>query len=366
MEAGPWILVSAGEVSGDRIAAPVVTELRCRLPGCRFFGAGGPRLRSVGVEILHDVGALSVTGVTEALGRASAGLHLLADMRRQIRRRRPALGLLVDYPGINLRLAGMLRRRGVPVLYFVAPQRWAWLSSRTRALGGCVDELAVTLPFEARWFRRRGIPATFVGNPVIDLFHPAPGEASDPPTVALLPGARVNEIERLLPPMVESLRLLDRELRPVVAVADARAAELCGRLAPGIPQGSSREVLGAAGVGLCASGSATLEAAVAGVPVVICYRLSAVSAALARWLVRVPYVGLPNLLLGAPLLPELLQEEVSPPRMAHELRRLLAPAINARVREGLRLAVQQLGPPGVAARVAGLGLQLVERTTRRS
>ena len=366
---GDAILVSAGEVSGDRIGAPVVAELRRALGQVDLFGAGGPRLAAQGVEIRHSIDALAVTGVTEALRRSASAARLLMDFRRQILRRKPRLGLLIDYPGLNLRLAALLRRHGVPVLHYVAPQRWAWLPWRARALRGLVDRLAVTLPFEEGWFRRRGVPATFVGHPVLETFKPLSrvaalerlGLGAGTEVLALLPGSRDNEIRCLLPRMARSVRDLgagDRA-QPVIAVADEAASALCRALAPELPQGPAEAVLGAARAGLCASGTATLEAAVAGVPVVVCYRLSRVSHALARRLLRVPHVSLPNLIAGAPVLPELLQDEVTPPRMSHELTRLLDPQLARRTQRALASVVERLGDPGAARRVAELATELM-------
>jgi lipid-A-disaccharide synthase len=366
---GRWVLVSAGEVSGDRIAAPVVQAIASARPDLRFFGAGGPALRGAGVEVRHPIAGLAVTGLSEALWRLPAAARLLGDLAREIRRRRPGLALLVDYPGVHLRLAGLLRRWGVPVLYYVAPQRWAWLGWRTAALARCVDRLAVTLPFEESFFRARGVPATFVGNPVLDLFRPERREwarralgldGCAPPVVAVMPGSRPNEIRRHLPPLVRALALLP-ELRPVLATVPGsyEGAGLCRALAPGIVQADAPVALGAAEVGLCASGTATLEAAVAAVPTVVFYRVSPLTYPLARALVRVRMVALPNLLLGEKVLPELIQREMTPSRLASEVRRLLEPAAAERVRRALRRAVGTLGSPNVAPRVAQLALELL-------
>lgn len=356
MTPGGSVLVAAGEVSGDRMAAPVVEELGRRWPGLRFFGAGGPSLRQAGVEVRHRVDRLAVTGLTEAGRRLPAAVALLGDLSRQLALRRPRLALLVDYPGVNLRLAAAARALGVPVLYYGAPQRWAWMPWRAAALGRLIDRLAVTLPFEEPWFRRRGINATFVGHPMVDLFRPVPGDGLG---LALLPGSRENEIKRHLPPMLEAARRLPR-LAPVIAVTTG-SATLCRALAPGLPCVDTPAALAASRVALCASGSATLELALAGVPGVICYRVSPVTYRVGRMLVRVRWLGLPNLVLGDALLPELVQREMSPSRLAREALRLLEPQTNARVRAGLRTVAARLGSPGVAGRVADLADELLRR-----
>lgn len=363
------ILVSAGEVSGDRNLAPVIRAMTRARPELRFFGAGGDELRAAGVEVRHHVDALAVTGVSEALARGLAPLAALADLSRQILRRRPALGLLVDYPGVNMRLAALLARVGVPVLVYGAPQHWAWLPSRARALARRVDRLAVTLPFEERWFSRRGVAATFVGHPLVD--RPAPldrrgararlGLRSDrgPPLCALLPGSRVNEVRRHLPALRGAIERLGREVDWALAVAPGAAGQLSRAALPGLPAADCATVLAAADVGLCASGTATLEAALAGVPTVVFYRLSGPSHLIARALVRVPTVALPNLVLGRRVLPELLQRQLTPRRLARELRLLLRAPIHRWTTAQLARLRPMLGPPGVARRVAQLGLQLL-------
>jgi lipid-A-disaccharide synthase len=358
-------LVVAGEISGDRMAAPVLEEMRRRWPDLRWYGAGGERLARAGLEVRHPVDGLAVTGVTEALRRAPTAAALLVDLAAQILRRRPRLALLVDYPGVNLRLAAICRAAGVPVLYLGAPQRWAWLGFRARALAWQVDRLAVTLPFEEQWFRRRGVAATFVGHPLLDLFRPLPRQDARRrlgiagAVVALLPGSRENEIRRHLPLLVEAARLLP-DLAPVLALPPGGAGRIIEQLAPAdLPRVDTPLALGAADVALCASGSATLELALAGVPGVVCYRLSPLTYAIARRLVSTRWVGLPNLVLGREVLPELLQDEMTPTALAREARRLLEPAAGEAVRRGLEQVVTRLGRPGFAARVADLAGELL-------
>ena len=192
------MLVVAGEPSGDRAAAAVVRALRAERPALRCFGAGGAALAAAGVELRHSSDRLAVTGLSEAAWRLGAAGRALVDLVWQARRRRPALALLVDYPGLNLRLAALLHRAGVPVLYYVAPQRWAWLASRTAVLARAVRRLAVVLPFEAAWFAAQGVTAHFVGHPLLELFAPPPrtvarlalGLDAGARVVALLPGSR--------------------------------------------------------------------------------------------------------------------------------------------------------------------------------
>jgi lipid-A-disaccharide synthase len=375
------VFISAGEVSSDRIGAAVLTELRCRHPAIVAFGLGGPALADAGLERWGRGDRLAVAGLTEALSALPAAAGLVARFAASLvhRRRRPQLALLVDSPGINLRLAWLCKRAGVPVLQVVAPQRWAWLSWRARALPELVDALAVTLPFEQAWFRERGVNATFVGHPLVDRAAsiggggtraagagPAVAErvaATDRPALlGLFPGSRRHEIARHLPLLREVARSLQRTrgLDALLAVANPEAAQRCADLAPELPQAPAQELLQRATVALAASGTITLELALADIPQVVLYRLSSFSAAAARLLLRVDHVALPNLLCGRQVVPELLQRDASPARLGDAVRRLLDEPAAQRAQLAAYAEIQDtLGPAGFAARVADLAAGLL-------
>ncbi|HYK81927.1 MAG TPA: hypothetical protein VEU55_02175 [Gemmatimonadales bacterium] len=369
MSRAPRIYVSAGEPSGDAHAAAVVTALRRRLPAASFEAFGGPSLEAAGAAVLDRMEQLSVVGFVEALGKLPAHFRLLGRVRAAFRAKRYDLVLLVDYPGYHLRAAAVAHAAGIPVLYYIAPQMWAWGAGRVRRLDA-VSRLAVILPFEEQFFRDRGVPATFVGHPLQDR-GPMPPRAQarrtlglDParPVLGLFPGSRPLEVERLWPPFRDAAaRVLAARPDVQVVAAGTPRGDYPGPGAIPIHWGDPLPLFAAADAGLCKSGTTTLEAALADVPMAIAYRVNPLSFAIAIRLLRVPFVGLVNLIAGHEVAPEFLQRRVTPQALADTVLPLLDPTSVAaqRQREGLALVRERLGPPGAADRVAALAAELV-------
>jgi lipid-A-disaccharide synthase len=365
------ILVVAGEASGDQHAAALVTQLRALRPDLRFYGMGGPRLREAGVELLFDAREVSVMGITEVLPRLPRILAILRGLSRAAEARRPALALLVDIPDFNLRLAERLKRLGVPVAYYISPMIWAWRQGRVRTIARRVDRMLCILPFEEAFYRGAGVAARYVGSPVVEQVPPAgPAEdfrralglAPDRPTLALLPGSRQSELRRLLPAMVAAARELVAErpgtqvvvpVAPTLSRAEVAAHFEGSGLSPLLVDGRAPEAVGASDVAVVASGTAVLEAGLMERPLVVVYRVSWLTGLVGRLMLKVAHVALVNLLAGRRLVPELLQGEMTPARIAAEVRRVWGPGPEREaVVQGLTAVRDALGPPGAAARAA--------------
>jgi len=373
------LMVVAGEASGDLHAADVLAELRRRRPDLRAFGMGGPRLESAGLERLFDAREISVMGIAEVLPRLPRIWRVFRALVRAARERRPAAALLVDVPDFNLRLARKLRKLGVPVVFYVSPTVWAWRRGRVRQIARDVDRMLCILPFEEEFYREHGVRARYVGNPVVEqvpppgtpeAFRRALGLDAARPTLALLPGSRPSELQRLLPAMVASAALLAKErpdLQLVVPVAPGldraplEKAFAARGLRPTLVDGRAAEVVGASDVAVVASGTATLETALMLRPMVVVYRMSALSWAVGKLLVKVAFVSLVNLLSGRRLVPELLQSQLRPEAVAEEVRRLWSPgsARDAQI-EGLRALRSRLGDGPTASRVADEVLEVLD------
>lgn len=366
----PEIFVSAGEVSGDLHAAALLSELRRQRPDLAAWGVGGPRLAAAGQRQSAGIEELSLVGVTEVLPRLAAIVGLLRRLKRELALRRPAVVLLVDAPDFNLRLAAAAHRLGLRVVYFITPQVWAWRRSRLREMRRTVDLALCILPFEAPIFSQAGVRAEYVGHPLTDLVRPSGPSAAlragfgldaSRPVIALLPGSRRSEVRALLPALLGAARQLARRTpRPQFLVPAASPLlrpllePLAGEpLQARIVPGRAWDCLAAADAAVVASGTATLEAALIGTPFVTVYRVSALSHAIARRLVRASWISLPNLLLGEEAVRELIQDDCRQETIAAEIERLLDdPQAAVRLREKCGKVSTLLGPGGAAARAA--------------
>ena len=369
--ASPSVMLVAGEASGDLHGAALCRALRELNPRCRLYGMGGARMAAEGMDVLIDVTAKAVTGGSEAFGQVPRLYRAYRELRAVLEGPdRPAVLVLIDFPEFNLRLARAARRAHVPVVYFIPPQVWAWRGGRVKLIRQVVSLVLAVFPFEAPLYRRAGVPVEFVGHPLLDQLQAAPtrevarrrlGLADGTPVVALLPGSRRQEIVRLLPAMREATAEIVRAVpgtRFVLGLAPTIERELVAHhLAGGPPveivANQTHDVIRAADLALVTSGTVTLEAALLGTPMVVCYRLSLASELMVRLLIRVPWVSLANLILGRAVVPELYRQTTIDRGLAREALRLLTdPGARETQRQAFSELAGQLGEPGVGTRAA--------------
>ncbi|HEX2059448.1 MAG TPA: lipid-A-disaccharide synthase [Thermoanaerobaculia bacterium] len=356
------LAVVAGEASGDLHASEVIRELKKLDPALTTFGLGGDMLAREGTTLLHHASELGIVGLFNVLRHLPMFRRVFNDLIETIERERPDVVFLVDYPDFNLRVAKRAKELGLRVVYFISPQVWAWRKGRVRHIARYVDRMVVIFPFEEEFYRSHNVPVTYVGHPLIEqLAHvqKAP-RRPDVLRIALLPGSRRDEVRSLLPPMLAAVEILRRERNVEAYVIQAptiERAELeelmrdAGISVPILPHDGGESVA-AADVSLSSSGTATLESAILGTPVVVMYRLSRANYMLARALVQLPHFSLVNIVAGKRVVPELIQDEVNGTRIAEEVRRLVAPGHYEEVCAALADVRTKLGGPGTAARVA--------------
>lgn len=370
-ERSPSLLVVAGETSGDQLGAGLVGALLERVPQLMVYGIGGAHMRAAGVETLFDVRDLNAVGAVEVLTKIPQGLHMACRLLREARRRQTQVVVLIDTPGFNLSFAALAKRIGLHVVYYVSPQIWAWRRGRVKKIARRVDHMLTLFPFEVPFYTNAGVDATYVGHPLVDRVAalPSPEQAAvalgldaSRPTVALLPGSRSQEIHRLLPPMLGALEHMHAKieslqavlpLAPTIARAEIEPLLAAAPIPVALVPGQSLEVLRASQVALVASGTATLEAGLVGTPMVIAYRVHAMTAFLARLLIRVPDIGLVNIVAEKRVVPELVQEEVQPQTLAALALRYLTDAeAGAEVRHEFARLHHKMAPGHGARRAA--------------
>ena len=373
------ILISAGEASGDLHAGAVTRAIKQLNPTAEVFGMGGDCLRQAGGEVLFDIKDHSVMGFVEVLKKLPDIWKLRSAFIDLMEQRKPDVLLTIDYPGFNMRLARLAKERGIKVVSFIAPSAWAWRPSRAAGVVKVVDKIASIFPFEYDLYKSYGADIEFVGHPLVDTVKPAlsrkeaeqlAGKREGHPLILLLPGSRAMEIQRLLPDMLAAAKML-KQKRPDVDFAMPKAVTIAREMLEGpvnqagldikLTEGHNYDVMSVADFAIATSGTVTLEAALCGLGCAILYKASPVSFWIAKRVVEIPNIGLPNIVSGRLIEPELLQDDCTPEKIAAATLELLERERYAQLQRDLREVKEKLGEPGAVKRVAELVLRMARQ-----
>ena len=378
-------MISCGEPSGDLYAGALAVEIRHRAPAAAIFGLGGQRMMAGGGELAADYHGLSVTGLVEALSVVPRSFSMIGRLTELARNEKPDAAVVIDFPDFHLGFGGLglaprLKALGIPIIYYIPPQLWAWRRSRLQLIKRVADRVLVIFPFEEKLYQDAGIPVEFVGHPLIDLarqqepadvFRRSIGLDSSRPVVALLPGSRPNEVERLLPVMRDAAKDIEQQapgVQFVIARAPALPDSLFRQLRwDGVPPievlGRTDDVLAVSDVAVTASGTATVQTALHGVPMVVVYKLSPLTYRMGRRFVRVNTFAMANLIAGRRIVPELIQDDCTPAAVTREVMSYLTdPARAEQTRSALNEVREKLGRPGASGRAAEAVLRVARRT----
>ncbi len=374
----PDIMIVAGEASGDLHGAHLVRAMHEINPALCFYGVGGEKMKAAGVSLIAHSSEMAVMGLVEVVPKLGFIMKVKCELKKMIRQSRPALLILIDYPGFNLSLAKFARKNGIKVFYYISPKVWAWRKKRIYTLEKCVDRMALILPFEEQVYETVHLDARFVGNPLLDTVKRqyARTEALEMlglkegmKTVALLPGSRKGEVTRILPEMLSmSETLKDRisDIQFVLPLADTLSYDFVHGFTSRygvdvkIVEGNVYDAVGISDIAVVASGTATLETALLGVPMIIVYRVSPLTYYIGRMVVNVEHIGLVNLIAGKTIIPELIQGDANPEKMADMVYDILdsTPRMDEMKRD-LRAVGEMLGGPGASGRAARMACEMI-------
>ncbi len=373
------VMILTGEPSGDFHAAPLIRSLNALIPGVRITGIGGPAMAGQGAELFFPIERLSAMGVIQVLRQFSTIKQVFKIVQHRLNTDRPDAVVLIDYPGFNLKIAQYIKQHiDIPVCYYIAPKVWAWNAARIKKIKAFTDHVALILPFEAAIYKKKGIDATYVGNPLVDEYPTPPilprAQSGAPthgkPLIGLLPGSRTSEIKNLLPVMLDAALNISQQVEDVcfhvssgIAVNDDLIRQMVTehpvhhacKIIPGRPG----HIFQDADLVIAASGTVTLEAALCEVPTLIIYKLSALAWALGRVLIKAKYAGLPNLIMDQEVMPELLQDNANSGLVSHTVLQMLEALPPYRFQ--LAKVRQQLGTPGAPERTAKIILNLIRK-----
>ncbi|HWR05910.1 lipid-A-disaccharide synthase [Sporomusa sp.] len=377
------IMLSVGEASGDLHGASVANALKLLQPDIELFGMGGQAMQAAGVNVMYDIAGLGVIGFVEVIKNLGKLFELRDNLATLMDQEQPDALVIIDYPDFNMRLAKIAKAKGIPVVSYISPSAWAWRRGRAKDVAGIVNKVAAIFPFEAEVYREAGADVTFVGHPLVDIVQPVLTKeeayryfaaSSDCPLVLLMPGSRQQEISELLPVMLAACELIVEKLPDCqfyLPVASTISREMLQNIIDSykvnitLTSEYPYDLMGLANAAIAASGTATLETSLMGAPTVIIYRLAALTYFFGKFLVKIPNIGLPNIVAGRRIVPELLQDAVNPGAIAAETIRLIADtAVRQQVLSDLAEVKVKLGETGAVKRVAEVILEVASLSNR--
>ena len=372
------IMIVAGEASGDMHGANLVREMLRIDPALNFYGIGGKKLREEGVKLLANASDMAVVGLTEVISKLGSILKIMGMMKRSLDERRPDLVILIDYPDFNLPLANAAKKRGIKIFYYISPQVWAWRKGRIGQIKKTVDKMAVILPFEVDTYGQEGFTVNYVGHPLLDMIklnyskqesRKKFGLAENKITIGILPGSRLSEVGKLMPELLRASEILAQkmpEVQFVLPLADTLEEKIITKIISGfnvkvkIISGNTYDVISCADLALVASGTATLETALLGIPMVIVYKISLLSYLIGRLIVDVKNIGLVNIIAGKTIVPELIQGDACGKRIAVEALAILTNEEKKQEMIKELMAIRaRLGEPGAAIRAAQIACDMI-------
>ncbi len=376
------ILIIAGEASGDLHGSHLVKELLSLDPSLQFYGVGGEKMKNEGVELIADSKEMAVVGITEVLLKLKRIYRIYRKLKNSLAANSPSLVILIDYPDFNLRFAREAKKKNIPIVYYISPQVWAWRKGRIKKIGQLIKKMIVIFPFEKKFYEEAKIDVEFVGHPLLDSIRSqfSREEAFQKfsltfgvTTIGLLPGSRMNEIKRHLPPMIKAISLISKQINPVqfiIPVAPGLDWEEVQNLV-----GSKREnirvvenniydVMRISDVVIVASGTATIEAAIMGAPMIVVYRVSPLTYLLGKMLIKVKNIGMVNIIAGKTVVPELIQKDVTPEKITSAVVQILEnPSKQEEIKKELNSLKEKIGNPGASFRAAQIIISLLQRYT---
>jgi len=370
----------AGEASGDLHGSHLVKEMLSLDPRLQFYGVGGEKMKNEGVELIADSKEMAVVGITEVLLKLKSIYRIYRKLKNSLATHSPSLVILIDYPDFNLRFAREAKKKNIPIVYYISPQVWAWRKGRIKKIGRLIKKMIVIFPFEKKIYEQAKIDVDFVGHPLLDSIRSqfSPEEAfqkfsltSGVATIGLLPGSRMNEVRRHLPPMIEAIPLISKHINPVQFIVP---------VAPGLDLGDVQNLVGSkrenirvvenniydvmriSDVVIVASGTATIEAAIMGAPMIVVYRVSPLTYLLGKMLIKVKNIGMVNIIAGKTVVPELIQKDVTPQKITGAVVRILEnPSKQEEMKKELSSLKEKIGNPGASFRAAQIIISLLQR-----